>query len=72
MTEHLVLHNDLVAVEGLWVHFIVGILVGKVEQNLVITEEVHYFCIKHGEVQNKFTESTFYFALETVHLSTHK
>lgn len=29
--EHLILYNDLVAVQGFWVHFIVGILVGKVE-----------------------------------------
>ena len=40
ITEHLVLHNDLVTVQGLWVHFVVGILVGKVEQNLVITESL--------------------------------
>lgn len=38
ITEHLVLYNDLVGVQGLWVHFIVRILVGKVEQNLVMTE----------------------------------
>jgi len=36
ITEHLVLHNDLVAVQGLWVNFIVRVLVGKVEQNLFI------------------------------------
>lgn len=36
--EHLVLHNDLVAVQGLWVHLIVRILVGKIEQNLVKIE----------------------------------
>lgn len=36
VTEHLVLHNDLVAVQGLRIHFIVCVLVGKVEQNLVM------------------------------------
>lgn len=41
ITEHLVLHNDLVAVQGLWVHFVVCVLVGKVEQNLAITEMVN-------------------------------
>lgn len=41
VTEHLVLHNDLVAVQGLWVHFVVCVLVGKVEQNLAITEMVN-------------------------------
>lgn len=38
VTEHLVLNNDLVAVQGLWVHFIVCILVGEVEQNLAMTK----------------------------------
>lgn len=52
ITEHLVLHNDLVAVEGLWVHFVVGILVGKVEQNLVITKLFIIPELNTIEVQN--------------------
>lgn len=42
ITEHLVLDNDLVAVQGLWVHFIVLILVGKVEQDLEMTKVLKY------------------------------
>lgn len=38
VSEHLVFHDDVVAVQSLRVHFIVRILVGEVEQNLVITE----------------------------------
>lgn len=49
VTEHFILHYDLVAVQGLRVHFIVGILVGEVEQYLaneiktkVENREVHH------------------------------
>lgn len=36
--EHFVLHYDLVAVQGLGIHFIVGVLVGEVEQHLAVAE----------------------------------
>lgn len=38
IAEHFVLHYDLVAVQGLRVHFIVGVLVGEVQQHLAVAE----------------------------------
>lgn len=40
IAEHFVLHYDLVAVQGLRVHFIVGVLVGEVEQDLAAVAEL--------------------------------
>jgi len=34
VAEHLVLHDHLVAVQGLWEHVVVRILVGQIEQHL--------------------------------------
>lgn len=45
IAEHFVLHYDLVAVQGLRVHFIVGVLVGEVEQHLAVGELFIYLVI---------------------------